>query len=148
MAGYRSGLELSIIIVTSRKYQRGAGKAIGGFLRKQDGGIPVHHFFLLHTLAHITLGATLGFFVLFAASKAEGFVSLLGKILGIWLLLLAVAGLACTGYGIYRNGGMAPGGVGYMHPGMMMEGPPPPPASESEKAPAASPAPAAKPAAK
>ena len=43
---------------------------------------------------HATVLAVLAFFVLFAASKADGFVKLLGMILGAWLLLLMVGAIA------------------------------------------------------
>lgn len=45
---------------------------------------------MFHMVAHITGLLVLAFFVLFAAGKAEGFVRLLGTILGWWLVILAV----------------------------------------------------------
>ncbi|MGD0189530.1 MAG: hypothetical protein ABSD74_02190 [Rhizomicrobium sp.] len=45
---------------------------------------------ILHVVAHVTLLLILAFFVLFAASRADGFVKLLGTLLGYWLVLVAV----------------------------------------------------------
>ncbi len=41
-------------------------------------------------IAHVTGLLIIAFFVLFAASKAEGLVSLLGRILAAWLVLVAI----------------------------------------------------------
>jgi len=46
------------------------------------------HFFAVAAVLHTLVIAVLAFFVLFAASKADGFVRLLGNILG-WILLIA-----------------------------------------------------------
>ena len=51
------------------------------------------HFFALAAVLHTLVVAVLAFFVLFAASKADGFVRLLGTILGWILLIAAVLGL-------------------------------------------------------
>ena len=45
---------------------------------------------LFHVVAHITIVLIVAFFVLFTASRADGFVKLLGTILGAWLVLIAV----------------------------------------------------------
>jgi Mn2+/Fe2+ NRAMP family transporter len=52
----------------------------------------------MHSLAgallHATLFAVIGFFVLFAAGKAEGIVRAVGMLLGWWLWILAVLAIA------------------------------------------------------
>jgi len=52
------------------------------------------HFFAIAAVLHTLVIAVLAFFVLFAASKADGFVRLLGNVLGWILLIAAVLGLA------------------------------------------------------
>ncbi len=39
---------------------------------------------------HATLALIVAFFILFAASKAEGLVKLLGTVLGLWVLVLTI----------------------------------------------------------
>lgn len=63
------------------------------------------HFMLIH----VTILLILAFFILFAASKADGFVRLLGYVLGGWLVLAAVLHVAAP---------FVPGMSG-MHEGMM-----------------------------
>jgi antibiotic biosynthesis monooxygenase (ABM) superfamily enzyme len=48
------------------------------------------HPFLFMTIHHALVVAIVAFFVLFAASKADGFVKLLGNVLGYLLLICAV----------------------------------------------------------
>jgi hypothetical protein len=45
---------------------------------------------IFHVVAHVTILLILAFFILFAASRADGFVKLLGTLLGGWLVLVAV----------------------------------------------------------
>ena len=52
------------------------------------------HFFALAAVLHTIIVAVVAFFVLFAASKADGFVRLVGNVLGWILLIVAVLGLA------------------------------------------------------
>jgi|SRR5580693_8149106 hypothetical protein len=52
------------------------------------------HFHAIAMVLHTLIVAVLAFFVLFAASKADGFVRLLGNILGWIILAAAVLGLA------------------------------------------------------
>jgi hypothetical protein len=98
---------------------------------------------IVGAVLHATVLGIISFFILFAASKAEGFTAVLGKLLGSWVLLLAVLGLACGIYfGVTGKGPM--GGPGWMHhwgppPGPMMQ-PPPPPAT-TPAPPATTPAP-------
>ncbi len=53
-------------------------------------------FGIVGAVLHATAFAVIGFFVLFAASKSEGLLNLLGKLLGAWLYLLAVLAIACA----------------------------------------------------
>lgn len=56
------------------------------------------HFFGLALIAHTLIVAVIAFFVLLAASKADGFVRLLGNVLGWIILILAVLSLAVGVY--------------------------------------------------
>lgn len=69
--------------------------------------MPVH-FLIMGVTFHLVLA----FFILFAASKADGLVALLGRVLGLWVILLAV---------LHIVGFFAPGLVG-MKGGDMMHG--------------------------
>jgi len=57
------------------------------------------HFFAFAIIAHTLIVAVIAFFVLFAASKADGFVRLLGTVLGWIILIVAVLSLLA---GIYH----------------------------------------------
>ena len=92
----------------------------------------------------------MGFFVLFAASKIEGWLSLLGKLIGAWLYLLAVLAIACA-IVMPLTGGHVFGAVmpGHMGPGWMFRWqhacpPPAGPAAMPAPATPAKPAPPAK----
>jgi hypothetical protein len=102
---------------------------------------------LMHAILHATVAGIIGFFVLFAASKAEGIVKFVGTILGWWLWIIAVLSIVCVFvcpmmggkmgdhwgmHGDWMHGGMMQGG--------MMHG------SQSAPAPAATTAAPAKPA--
>jgi hypothetical protein len=68
---------------------------------------------VIHMLVmHVTVLLIVAFFILFAASKAEGIVGLLGNILGIWVVLVAL---------LHIVGFFVPGMMG-MKPGMMPHG--------------------------
>jgi hypothetical protein len=54
------------------------------------------HMMFMHPLIHLLMIGVLAFFVLFAASKADGFVALLGTVLG-WILLLGAAAMVVLG---------------------------------------------------
>jgi hypothetical protein len=92
---------------------------------------------------HLTVLGVIAFFILFAASKAEGFVSLLGKLLGYWVLLLALAGLGIGVFHAVTGKPMGPGWMmhhrGWHHgpPGTFEEQVPPPGTPAPDKAPAA-----------
>ncbi len=92
--------------------------------------------FLIHALAFATVIATIGFFVLFAASKAEGLLKAFGTVLGLWVLLLT--GIIVVGGITASMFGGRPFGMqmmddqkgpwmhrGWMHDGWGHMGPPP-----------------------
>ncbi len=102
------------------------------------------HEFMMGAVLHTIVVAVVAFFVLFAASKADGFVRLLGVVLGWILLLGAAAGLI---FGIYCGAtGHQPPWDG--HPGWMMRwhngaagGPPAAPQPPAQVTPPAQPTP-------
>ncbi len=105
---------------------------------------------IVGAVMHATVLGIVAFFLLFAASKAEGLVALLGRLLGYWVLLVAILSLVCGIYGgVTGKPGDVPG-MGWMHehgPGWMHHwGPPPggptppPPAAAAPAAPAPAPA--------
>jgi hypothetical protein len=103
---------------------------------------------MIHLVAHVALLLILAFFILFAASKAEGFVKLLGTVLGYGLLLVAVVAIAaCVTRPMF---GGKPFGMdmhgSWMHHGWTHPDQPPAPATAPASAPAPAPAPAAAPA--
>jgi hypothetical protein len=88
---------------------------------------------------HATVLGVIAFFILFAAGKAEGFTALLGRLLGYWVLLLAIAGLVA---GIYFGmSGKRPDMMMGSHPGWMHHWGPPPDGPMMQPAPAPAPAP-------
>ncbi len=101
------------------------------------------HMMIAGAVLHATALGVLAFFILFAASKAEGFVKLLGNILGIWVLLIAVCAVV---FGVWHaiHGG-PDRDVDRMHHSWFMmwhdHGPMgPPPGVPQANAPAAAPA--------
>jgi hypothetical protein len=56
----------------------------------------MHMGMLAHAVMHATIAGVLGFFVLFAASKASGVVKLVGTLLGWWLWILALLSIVCV----------------------------------------------------
>lgn len=97
-------------------------------------------------LMHVTLLLIVAFFILFAASKAEGIVSLFGNILGVWVVLVAL--LHIVGFlmpGMMGKAGMMEGGMHghWMHHGGQ-EDAQPAPAAAPAAAPTAQPAAAPK----
>lgn len=69
----------------------------------------------LFGLAHATLIAIVGFFVLFAASKASGLLKLVGNVLGLWLFALAVLAIAAGAIWGPSIGGPGWRMMGYRH---------------------------------
>jgi hypothetical protein len=90
----------------------------------------MHMELLAHALLHATVAAVVGFFVLFAAGRADGIVKLVGTILGWWLWIIAVLSIVC----VFVCPNMGDKGVGWMHDHMGMHA--------DTMAPAAAPAPA------
>jgi hypothetical protein len=105
----------------------------------------MHMFVAFHVL-HFVFGALiLSFFILFAASKAEGLVALFGNVLGVLLLLCALLGVVGAVM-MHGEGDKGREWMDRMHGGAW--GPPwmhdehAPPASPSAPAAPAKPAPA------
>ena len=73
------------------------------------------HFFAIAAVLHTLIVAVLAFFVLFAASKADGFVRLLGSVLGWILLIAAVLGLVVGIVHVVSGKPMMDGGQRWMH---------------------------------
>ncbi|MES1991737.1 MAG: hypothetical protein V4441_12415 [Pseudomonadota bacterium] len=73
----------------------------------------MHMFPFFGALLHGTVLATLSFFVLFAASKADGRIKSFGIVLGTWLAILALIALVGLTF-MSKTGGM-----GGMNSGMM-----------------------------
>ena len=103
------------------------------------------HHMLIGIVLHTTLLAIVGYALLWSASKAEGLVALIGRVLGIWVFILAILSVvaAVAGPMVGFDMGHGPG----MHrwgpppgPGGMMQ--PPPPAGQPAPPPAPPPAPA------
>jgi hypothetical protein len=90
----------------------------------------MHMDMLAHAVLHATVAAVIGFFVLFAASKADGIVKLVGTILGWWLWIIAVLSIVC----VFVYPAMGGKGMGWMHEHMGMHA--------DSMAPATAPAPA------
>ncbi|MGA7675441.1 MAG: hypothetical protein WCA78_10415 [Rhizomicrobium sp.] len=92
----------------------------------------MHPFFFIGAVHHVIVVAVIAFFVLFAASKANGFVKILGNVLGYLLLIAAVlCFLAAATAPFFGGRPFGMNAMGYMHPGMEqgwdhhMQGPPP-----------------------
>ena len=102
---------------------------------------------VLGVVLHTTVLAIVGYLLLFTASKAEGLVALIGRLLGLWVFLLAILSVVAVVtapmfggklFGIEMMHDHGPGG--WMHHMGPPPGPPPPPPAQ-----AAPPAPPAKP---
>ncbi len=98
------------------------------------------HFFAVAAVLHTLIVAVLAFFILFAASKADGFVRLLGNILGWILLIAALLGLVFGIVHVVTGKGpmMMEGGPRWMMHWEHGAPPPsaPPPAAMQQTAPA------------
>ena len=69
---------------------------------------------MVHILiVHVTLLLIVAFFILFAASRAEGLVALLGNVLGVWVVIVAVLHIVAF---------FIPGMFGMKGEGMMRDG--------------------------
>jgi hypothetical protein len=73
----------------------------------------MHFEMLAHAVLHATVAGIIGFFVLFAAGKAEGIVKFVGTILGWWLWIIAV--LSIVGVFVCPMMGDKMGGHWSMH---------------------------------
>jgi ABC-type multidrug transport system permease subunit len=102
----------------------------------------MHIHFLAGAILHATAVAVIGFFVLFAAGKADGIVKLVGTLLGWWIWILAVLLVVCAVFCPTMGDHMG------MHTGWMHPMAPPPPAAAAPANPPAAPAMQAAPAPK
>ena len=73
-------------------------------------------FFFFGAVHHFLIVAVVAFFVLFAAGKSDGFVKILGNVLGYLLLIAAVLMIVCAAFGP-MFGGQWHEKMGWMHPG-------------------------------
>jgi len=80
----------------------------------------LHSFFLPGILLHAIALAIVAFFILFAASKSDGFVRVLGNLLGWILLLGALVILAAVVYGAAT--GQRPPWIDRFHERWMQQG--------------------------
>ena len=72
---------------------------------------------VLHAVLHFTVLAIVGYFLLYTASKADGIVALIGRLLGLWVFILAILSIVA---GVAMHGGkgwegMHGHGMGWMH---------------------------------
>ena len=72
----------------------------------------MHSFFIFGAVLHATALAVVSFFVFFTAEKTEGRLASFGRILGVWLLVLALIALVAAAV-MLVSGGPTPGGYGY-----------------------------------
>jgi H+/Cl- antiporter ClcA len=93
----------------------------------------MHMEMVVHALLHATVAGVIGFFVLFAASKADGIVKLVGTLLGWWLWIIAVLSIVC----VFVCPAMGDKGMGWMHDRLGMHGDAMAPAKPEAAAPAA-----------
>ena len=98
----------------------------------------MHGFFAFGVVHHVLIALILSFFILFAASKADGLVKLFGNILGVLLLLVAVLGIVFAGMHAMHGGDDQQKGWMGMHGGWdhMMLGHAPPGSGTAPAAPA------------
>jgi hypothetical protein len=68
---------------------------------------------LLGATLHVTVLAIIGYFLLYTASKADGLVALIGRVLGLWVFLLAI--LSVVAVATMPMSGGKPFGVDMMH---------------------------------
>ncbi|HEY4944356.1 MAG TPA: hypothetical protein VII56_23210 [Rhizomicrobium sp.] len=86
----------------------------------------MHMHMLLGVVLHTTVLAIVGYLLLFSASKAEGVVALIGRLLGIWVFILAILSIVAIVTAPMFGG--RPFGMEMDHgPGMMHRWGPPPP---------------------
>jgi hypothetical protein len=62
---------------------------------------------------HVTVLAIIGYLLLFTASKAQGLVALIGRLLGIWVFLLAILSVLAVAGAPMLSG--TPFGAALMH---------------------------------
>ncbi|MGZ5988054.1 MAG: hypothetical protein ACXWLZ_03280 [Rhizomicrobium sp.] len=70
-------------------------------------------FMLVGVVLHVTVLAIVGYLLLYTASRAEGLVALIGRLLGLWVFLLAI--LSVVAVVTMTMFGGKPFGVDMMH---------------------------------
>ncbi|HXC53894.1 MAG TPA: hypothetical protein VNU97_01240 [Rhizomicrobium sp.] len=107
----------------------------------------MHMHMIIGVVLHTTLLAIVGYALLWSASKAEGIVALIGRLLGLWVFLLAALSIVAV-VAIHLSGGKL-FGMDMMHGhdrgGMHRWGPPGPDGMMPPPGPQQPPPPAAKP---
>jgi len=107
----------------------------------------MHMHMVVGLVLHTTLLAIVGYALLWSAAKAEGLVALIGRLLGLWVFLLAILSVAAV-VAMHLSGGKLFGMDMHDHgPGMHRWGPPPgdmappppPPPTPAQAAPPAKP---------
>ena len=68
---------------------------------------------LVGAVLHFTVLAIVGYLLLYTAGKADGFVALIGRLLGLWVFILAI--LSVVGAVMMPKGGDKPFGTDMMH---------------------------------
>jgi hypothetical protein len=61
-------------------------------------------FMVFGLVMHVTILAIVGYALLFSASKAEGLIALIGRLLGLWVFLLAILSIV-AGVAFHMSGG-------------------------------------------
>ncbi len=106
------------------------------------------HHMLIGVVLHATLLAIIGYALLFSATRTAGLVALIGRVLGIWVFILAILSIVAVLTAPMFGGkpfGMDMGPGPGMHrwgppPGPGMMPPPPPPGMQPPPPPAPAPA--------
>ncbi len=91
----------------------------------------MHMHMIAHAMLHATLLAIVGYAVLFSATRTAGIVALIGRLLGIWVFIVAALFVAAAIFAPPPDRAFAP--MEWMHGGPRMHpwGPPPgPPAMQ------------------
>jgi hypothetical protein len=86
---------------------------------------------IAHAVLHATLLAIVGYALLFSATRTAGIVALIGRLLGIWVFIVAALFVAAAIIAPPPDRAFAPWGMMHGGPGMHPWGPPPgPPAMQ------------------
>jgi hypothetical protein len=80
----------------------------------------MHMHMIAHAVLHATLLAIVGYALLFSATRTAGVVALIGRLLGIWVFIVAALFVAAGIFAPEHDHGFGPG----MHPWGPPPGPP------------------------